>query len=130
MRRSHASKKRRGKYKSIFEKNIAEHLLARKLKVEYEADKFDYVRPSSYTPDWKIRDKLYIESKGYFAPSDRRNLLAFKSQHPEIEILLLFANSGNRLHKKSKTTYAEWATMHEFRHADFFKNGIPNEWFQ
>ena len=125
----HKTSKNKGKYKSLFEKTIAGYFKTRNLKVEYEADKFLYTRPSSYTPDWKITARRYIESKGYFAPSDRRNLIAFRSQHPEIEILLLFANSANKLHRKSKTTYAEWADNHEFRWADFRK-GIPQEWFK
>ncbi len=120
--------KKTGKYKSRFEAKIADYFKARKLKVEYEADSFPYTRPSSYTPDWKIGRRLYIESKGYFAPSDRAKLKAFKAQYPEIEILLLFANSGNRLNRKSKMTYGEWAESNGFRWADF-NDGIPKEWF-
>ena len=97
--------------------------------MEYEADTFEYTRPSHYTPDWKLREGLYIESKGYFAPADRKNLLAFRTQYPKIEILLLFANSDNKLHRNAKMTYAEWCIAHKFRFADF-RLGIPREWIK
>lgn len=129
MRWYKSNKKKRGNYKSVFEFRISKALKSSKLKAEYEADTFEYSRPSSYTPDWKIRTGLYIESKGYFAPADRRNLTAFRAQHPDIEIRLLFANANNKLHRKSKITYAAWAEKNGFKWADFYKDGLPLEWF-
>lgn len=65
------------KYKSILERDFAKELDRIGVEYEYEADKIPYVRPSNYTPDWKIRKKVYLETKGEFSPSQRNNLLAF-----------------------------------------------------
>lgn len=105
-------------YKSLLERDFAEHIQKRKLDAEYEVDTYTYERPSHYTPDWKIHDKLYLETKGEFAPAQRANMLAFKEQHPDIEIVMVFADSRNLLHKKAKMTYAEWCDKHGLRYHD------------
>lgn len=109
------SNKKRGKYKSGLEARFAELLKKINIQAEYEATRFKFVKVGHYTPDWKISDNLYIETKGYFSPSNRGNLLSFKEQHPEVEIFLVFSAPHNKLNSKSKTTYAEWADKHGFR---------------
>lgn len=121
--------KRKGKYKSRLELLFATLCFKQGLGFEYEAEKFPYIRPAHYTPDWKIAEGVFVETKGYLAPSDRSKLLAFKEQHPNITILLMFANSDNRLNSKSKTTYGEWATKNGFQWADI-RNGLPVQWWE
>lgn len=121
--------KRKGKYKSRLEATFAELCFKHGLGFKYEADKFPYVRPSNYIPDWKIADTVYIETKGYLAPSDRAKMVAFKEQYPKITILMVFANADNKLNSKSKTTYGEWATKHGFDWHDF-RDGLPTHWWQ
>jgi hypothetical protein len=110
--------KNKGKYKSLLERDFAAHLKKQEIPAEYEPDKFSYVRPSHYTPDWKVGEKLYLETKGEFAPSQRANLLAFKAQNPDIEIIMVFANAQNLLHKRAKMTYAQWCDKNEIRYHD------------
>ena len=89
------------------------------LKVEYEANSLAFVTPPQkrrYTPDWKISDKCYIETKGVFKAQDRKKAVYIKEQHPDVRILYVFQRAGNTLSKVSKTTYGEWCD----------KNGI--EW--
>ena len=112
------SKKNKGIYKSLLERDFASHIAKQKLQAEYEADTFQYVRPSHYTPDWKIGKKRYLETKGEFAPSQRANLLAFLEQHPDIEVVMVFANAQNKLHKRAKMTYAEWCDKNDIRFHD------------
>ena len=107
--------KKKQKFKSGLERRFAELLLKNGVTAEYEADRLPFVRTAHYTPDWKVSDNLYIETKGYFSPRNRGDLLSFREQHPEIEIFLLFAEANNRLSSKSKTTYGEWADRHGFR---------------
>jgi hypothetical protein len=121
--------KRKGKYKSRLESLFAELCFKHGLGFKYEADKIPYIRPAHYVPDWKIAENVYIETKGYLAPSDRSKLVAFKEQHPKITILLVFGNSDNRLNSKSKTTYGQWATKHDFQWADI-RNGLPVQWWE
>jgi hypothetical protein len=93
-------------------------------KAKYEADRIKFVKEAHYVPDWKIREGLYVETKGYFSPSNRANLLAFREQHPNITVCLVFQNSSNKLNSKSKTTYGEWCDKHDIRWWDIRK-GLP-----
>ena len=120
---------RKGKYKSGLEATTAELMAKANLRAEYEPDTFPYVKQSHYTPDFKIRDNVFIETKGEFSPSNRANMLAFREQHPEIEIRFIFGNSNNRLYRGSKTTYKEWADRHGFKWADI-REGLPTDWWK
>ena len=103
------------KLKSGLEREFAELCLKHGVNPEYEAKRFEFVRIGHYTPDWKINDKLFIETKGYFSPRNRGDLLSFREQHPDVEIFLVFSQPNNRLTSRSKTTYAAWADRHGFR---------------
>ena len=108
-------------FKSGLEKDFAELLVKHGVSAEYEATRFEFVRVGHYTPDWKVSDKLYIETKGYFSPRNRGDLLSFREQHPDVEIFLVFSKPHNKLTSKSKTTYAAWADKHQFRWSDIHK---------
>lgn len=127
--RGKKSKHRNKHYKSRLEANFAAELFKRGLKAEYEATTFTYVRKGHYTPDWKIADNVYVETKGYLSPSNRSNLISFREQHPTVQILLAFQNADNKLNSKSKTTYSEWAEKNGFKWCDLSK-GFPIEWFK
>lgn len=108
------SKKQKGPYKSGLEKKFAELCFKHGVKAKYEAKTFEFTKIAHYKPDWEINPNLYVETKGYFSPSNRGNLLSFREQHPNVEIFLVFSEPNNRLSSKSKTTYGEWATRHNF----------------
>ena len=81
------------------------------LLVTYETDSIPFIAPSQkrrYTPDWKIADKCYIETKGRFTAADRKKAILIKEQHPGISILYVLYRD-QRLSKKSNTTYLMWA---------------------
>lgn len=120
--------KRTGRYKSKLEANFAQQAQKQGLHFDYEPERFAYTRLGHYTPDWRIAPGVFIETKGYLAPSNRANLLSFREQHPNIIILLLFANAENKLNSRSDTTYAQWAERHGFVWADF-RSGVPVEWW-
>jgi predicted nuclease of restriction endonuclease-like RecB superfamily len=110
-KQTHSAKR----FKSGLERDFAELLVKHGVSAEYEATRFEFIRVGHYTPDWKVSDSLYIETKGYFSPRNRGDLLSFREQHPNVEIFLVFSAPNNRLTSKSKTTYAEWADRHGFR---------------
>lgn len=128
-------------YKSKLERDFAKHIESRGLKAGYEQNTFKYERPSHYTPDWKINEGLFLETKGEFAPAQRANMVAFRNQHPNVEIVMVFADAQNLLHKKAKMTYAEWSIKNGFRFHDLqavynkkkkgydIRNPIPKEFF-
>ena len=122
-------KKPKGKYKSQLEIKFAQMMEEKGLPFQYEAESFSYVRTAKYWPDWKIRDKVFIETKGYLKTADRSKLVSFKEQWPNITLFLVFGNAQNRIRYGSKTTYAMWAEKHGFEWADIRK-GIPKEWWK
>ena len=100
------------------------------LQASYEPDRLPFVQPAKdrfYIPDFKLKDKVYIEAKGRLTIEDRQKMLWVKEQYPDYTFYLLFGNSQNKLTKKSKTTYAMWAEANGFKWADI-KDGIPKSW--
>lgn len=97
--------------------------------VKYESDKLKYIVEHTYNPDFTIAPNTYIETKGRFLSADRAKHLHIKEQHPDAKVYFLFGNADNKLTKSSKTSYADWCKKHGFDYADFYKDGIPPEWF-
>ena len=96
----------------------------------YESDKIKYIVEHTYNPDFTLPSGAFIETKGRFLSADRAKHLHIKEQHPHVTIHFLFGNSQNTLTKSSKTTYAEWCDKHGFQWADFYRDGIPQEWLK
>ncbi len=103
------------------------------LLVTYEADSLTFITPAQkhrYTPDWKIRDGVYIETKGLFTAADRKKMLLVIEQNPGVQFLIVFQRN-NKLSKKSKTTYGDWCTKHAilwclFSEQDLWMDYIKN----
>ena len=68
----------------------------------------DVVRTTSYTPDFRLPNGTFLESKGRLSGSNRRRLVAFKAFYPEIDLRMVFM-ANNTLSKTSKTRYMDWA---------------------
>jgi hypothetical protein len=111
------------KYRSKFE----EKLHASAPKATYETTCFAYARPQRYTVDFTLPNGVCIEAKGYFQSSDRTKLLLVREQNPGTDIRLIF-QKDNRLSKKSKTTYSQWAEKHGFQY--HVGNRIPKAWLK
>ncbi len=114
-------------YRSKLEQTVANTLEKQGITYLYEAEKYDYVTRSRYTPDFFLKNGVILEVKGFFAPSDRRKMIAVKEQHPELDIRLVFQRN-NTLTKKSKTTYGAWAEKHGFLWCIW--PHIPTDWLQ
>jgi hypothetical protein len=48
----------------------------------------------------------------------------FKESNPHITIIFLFMNADNKITKRSKTTYGEWATKNGFLWLDYRSDWI------
>ena len=92
-------------YKSKFEEEVAEFY---KLHDKYEIEKIPYQLQNNYNPDFKLKENVFLEAKGFFKPSDRRKMLEVIKQYPEKKFIMLFQDSRVRLSRKSKTTYGDW----------------------
>jgi len=121
-------------FKSKFEEYIYAQLVRRygKSNVEYEPDKFNYVIPYSYTPDFRVAtdgsedgpSRFYVETKGYFRPQDRRLVKAVREQNPTLDLRLLFQRD-QKLNKRGKEKYSDWAHKEQFEYAI---GRVPNYW--
>lgn len=115
-------------FKSKLEERVWARLKTVYTKTKYEPDKFKYSQPQverTYTPDFKTGEaKIYLEAKGKLDLDTRKKMLWFKESNPDIRIIFLFQNADNKLTKRSKTTYGEWATAHGFEWLDFRKDWL------
>jgi hypothetical protein len=119
---------RTSKYRSKLEAHIASHLNRGGVQFGYESMSFSYVKECRYTPDFILPCGVILEAKGWFRPEDRSKLLAVKANNPGIDLRLVFQNARNRLNKKSKTTYGEWASKNGFPFSD--GGVVPADWIK
>lgn len=106
------------KFKSKFEKSFHELLKSKHLDFPYEADVLGYTLSLSYKPDWKVRDGLYLETKGKFDYIERRKLLAILRSNPGKEVRMVFQRN-NKISKKSKLTYGDWCDTYGIKWSVF-----------
>ena len=134
MTRRTKTKAKRGNFKSMLEKNVNDHLSKKGIPCGYETRVLTYLVPTSkhrYTPDFlpEANKNVILEVKGRLTIADRKKMLLIKEQYPELRICLVFGNAREKLYKKSKTTYGAWATKNGFEWCDFYRDGVPDEWF-
>lgn len=99
--------------------------------VEYEPDRIYFVQPAVnryYIPDFKLGENNYIEVKGRLTLEDRKKLLWVKEQNPEVVVRLIFGSGNNKITKRSKTTYLDWARANGFEAIDV-SQPVPKAWF-
>ena len=118
--------KKEPKFRSNLERNIADLLTGLGVSYEYESEKLSYTIEHNYTPDFVLPNYTYLEAKGYWAPEDRRKILAVKKDNPEVDIRMVFQSPYNTISKKSKTTYAQWCERHDIPWSSYQE--IPIEW--
>ena len=115
-------------YRSGLEESVDALLKQSGVDGQYEQHKVMYVVPVSYheyTPDFRLPNGIFVETKGRFVLEDRKKHILIKQQHPELDIRFVFQNSRNKIRKGSPTTYADWCKKHGFLYAD---KTIPQEW--
>lgn len=115
-------------FRSGLELDLDESLKTLGIDGEYEKNKITYTQPETqhtYTPDFRLPNGIYVETKGRFVMEDRKKHILIKQQHPELDIRFVFQNSKNKIRKGSKTTYGDWCDKYGFKYAD---KTIPSEW--
>ena len=115
-------------YRSGLEEVVDSILKQRNIDGEYEKHKIKYTIPATdhtYTPDFRLPNGIFVETKGRFVVEDRKKHVLIRKQHPELDIRFVFQNSKNKIRKGSPTTYADWCVKHGFIYAD---KTIPQEW--
>lgn len=108
------------KLRNKFELKTYNFLKKKKVKFKYEGERIPYILYCDYINDFPIETplgKIYIETKGYLRPEDKRKLVAVKKQHPEKDIRILFYRRNLK--------YIKWADRNGFKWAI---GVIPQEW--
>ena len=115
-------------FKSKLEEQVWKILKSNFPSVKYEPDKFKYIQPEkerTYIPDFKTgKRNIYLEAKGKLDLDTRQKMVWFRDSNPTIRIIFLFMNPDNKITKRSKTTYAMWATDNGFEWLDFRKDWL------
>ena len=114
------------KFRSKLEEKVANLLEGLGVSYEYEHAQVPYIIQHHYVPDFVLPNHVYLETKGYWAPSDRRKILAVVRDNPELDLRMVFQAPYNTISKKSKTTYAMWCDKHDIPWTSF--HSIPLEW--
>ena len=115
-------------HRSGLETRIHEQLSAQDIDGEYEQHDLKYIVPETshtYTPDFKLPNGIFIESKGWFLPADRKKHLLIKEQNPDIDLRFVLQSPNGKIYKGSKTTYSQWCDKHGFKWAG---KEIPQIW--
>jgi hypothetical protein len=108
------NKQRKNKeHRSGLEDKVEDALREQGFFPEYEKESFPYILHRKYKPDFKVGD-VHVEVKGWWQSSDRQKFLSVVINNPDLKIFVALQRPHQTLSKKSKTTYAQWAT----------KNGI------
>jgi len=115
-------------FKSKLEEKVWGTLKKHFPSVKYEPQKYKFIQPQierTYIPDFKTgRSNIYIEAKGKLDLETRKKMVWFRDSNPTIRIIFLFQNPDNKITKRSKTTYAMWATDNGFEWLDFRKDWL------
>ena len=114
------------KFKSKLEERLATLFTTLGVKYEYESEKVCYTIQHHYCPDFVLPNHVYLEAKGYWAPADRRKILAVKKDNPDMDLRMVFQAPFNKINKKSKTTYAMFCEKHDIPWSAY--HNIPLEW--
>ncbi len=102
------------KFRSKFEKAVADKLKKLKKPFAYETEKYEYVLPpKKYVIDFKVGD-VYLEVKGYLDYEERLKMLAVKEAYPNLNICFVFMKPHQKLPRQKKT-HAEWAVENGFK---------------
>jgi len=114
------------KFKSKLEQKVATLLEELGVSYEYESNKVPYIIQHHYIPDFVLPNHVYLETKGYWDPKDRRKILAVMRDNPSLDLRMVFQAPYNTISKKSKTTYAMWCEKHAIPWTSY--HNIPLEW--
>lgn len=143
-----AWRKKWAPYKSGLESSVADSMEEQGIEFRYEPKTFEYRKRvvkgvcdacggdktsqrCTYLPDFVVGEqratggRVYIETKGFFAPHDRAKLVAVKQDNPDLDLRLIFG-SNNKLNKKKDARYSDWCEQHNFPY--YVGKEFPSSW--
>ena len=96
---SNLKNKKEQKFRSKLEESVASLLEGIGVSYQYESEKLSYTIQHYYTPDFILPNYVYLETKGYWSPEDRRKVLAVKRDNPGIDLRMVFQSPYNKISK-------------------------------
>lgn len=112
-------------FRSTLEEELAIDLERRGVSYEYESLKVPYTLERVYKPDFILPNGICVEAKGWHRNfgAALRKLRTVKSQHPELDIRIVWS----RLCMKATKSYTaqEWCEAYGFKYAE---RTVPQEW--
>lgn len=118
------------KFRSKFEKHVWDSAKRSRKQMQYEPFPIPYVIPASnhnYFPDIVLPNGVIIEIKGKLDVHTCKKMIAVKQSNPHLDIRFVFMNARNKMNKRSKTRYWEWAEKHGF---PWSEGTIPLAWWK
>ena len=129
----HSHIKKHGKYRSGFEKQIADTLKEAGVMFRHEPEGIPYKNNTGshyYYPDFVVRLKdgtrVFLEVKGYMPLKDSCKMQSVKTLNPDTPIWFVFQNGKTKVGQRKSTNMA-WAKRHGFPAAE---KTIPPEWLE
>lgn len=135
--------KRKGRFRSGLEADIAMQLTAQGALWKYEIQKYKYwltggrnrafcgdchstnvLSEHDYTPDFFLANGVIIEVKGRLLTTDRRKMEAMRKYYPDLDLRMLF-QYDRIMNKRSKKRYSDWANATGIPWA---VTTVPKEW--
>ena len=89
-------------FRSKLEENVADLLVGLGIDYDYEPTQIAYTIEHNYTPDFLLPNGIYLETKGWWSPADRRKIKKVKEDNPYIDLRMIFQNPFNKISKKSR----------------------------
>ena len=129
----HSHIKKHGKYRSGFEKQIADTLKQAEVMFRHEPEGIPYKNNTGshyYYPDFVVRLKdgtrVFLEVKGYMPLEASYKMQCVKCQNPDTPIWFVLQNGKTKVGRR-KSTNMTWAKRYGFPAAE---KTIPPEWLE
>jgi G:T-mismatch repair DNA endonuclease (very short patch repair protein) len=120
--KSTSSTLKKTKYRNNFESSVAKFLRRQGTRFQYEERKIPYIVAGHYTPDFTVHTPtgiIFVETKGFLRPEDKRKLVAVKRCNPKLDIRIVFYERRVKQIKWAEKVGFKWAI-----------GTIPKEWIQ
>lgn len=131
-------------FRSKYERRVYESAKRRGIALDYEPRKFlhgvpvsggvclacgaskaEIVKRTTYTPDFRLANGTFVESKGKFTSAMRTKLVSFIKDHPTVKLRILFQRD-NWITKAHAAKYSDWAYANSIEYA--VGEEIPKSW--
>jgi hypothetical protein len=92
---------------------------------EYEPYSIPYSIQAEYNPDFVIKEKIIVETKGYFRVEDKRKMKSLKKSNPHLDVRMVFSEPKTPSAHKELERNIRWCKRNDFPYAVGL---IPIEW--